>query len=992
MEIQLIAKKLDATKQFAFEIFSQDSAEGSSWARRCSGRLETQIPVEPSTLSFPDQDHDQALMNLAQTLEPSIGESLSNLRLNREGSSGEFRSKIGDLENHAVDPLFLNFILRLSPMSLLSQTPLAEYRLSTLTSLTVSTQPQQPSYEHFATHIKPSELGFVESDSDICPFGKLVSLRGMRYEATKMLHQTPPLDSLFFKPVLIPDITRLSTTGPMSISRCAELLSHKWPSCDIEITDVPERFTVSILEAFGAHNTEARSKFRSIRCPSIPPGVVSDRVQLVDGSQVSIKYHMIFAQNTPPEVQLSDQLHPGGLLCIPKAHVQDPESHQRAYLEFICDINGLALDPWVLLRQATDASPVCPRRKIVVFADGHGLRSLSGLARMESIPLEPSEVARFCEQSGLTRFDAVIIDCPERPVITTWTGTELMPWFQTLLKCAQSILWVTRDHHKSPFSNAAGSLLRTLQAEQPSLKISWLVTNESAGTNRGMFATEVEQAYVRMIEGDQELVRTAGGFGEEILRYIPDDCLSAYTGLRLPQEVRSPLGEADYSLDIAAPGEPVILSHKGSRSEQTSDDIIEVLVEASVVDIYDLQGFHGEPNFAVPGPDSGLFFAGKVLNSLDPELRQDSRVVGWHSDPIHRKKVNPRPHDVCRYPDSLRPSQAASKYMAIAVASCIVDGVARARQGETFLLNFQGPLLIAVEQVCRRLGASMLRPGSSSIADFVITFHRLEGIRVNDRPIDVASYLHSEFGRGLVQRIWQELANLLSEVDDYEIADHKEAYSNSKQPYSTVLLHHNAANILQHVPIYKKATELFMEHVSYIVVGGLGGLGRFICSWMIEKGARYITIISRSGASSQDSGDAISALSASGASIQCIKADACDRKAISEILYKLRKERCIKGIINLAMVLGDSPMATMTPQDWDRVLHVKIQSSRILHEETLQDELDLFILFSSIASVLGNRNQGSYNVANAALNALAEYRQSLDLPGISVALGAMSKY
>ena len=55
------------------------------------------------------------------------------------------------------------------------------------------------------------------------------------------------------------------------------------------------------------------------------------------------------------------------------------------------------------------------------------------------------------------------------------------------------------------------------------------------------------------------------------------------------------------------------------------------------------------------------------------------------------------------------------------------------------------------------------------------------------------------------------------------------------------------------------------------------------------------------------------------------------------------------------------------------------------------ETLDFFIMFSSIASVLGNRNQGNYDVANAALNALAKYRQSLDLLGISVALGAMSK-
>ena len=85
-------------------------------------------------------------------------------------------------------------------------------------------------------------------------------------------------------------------------------------------------------------------------------------------------------------------------------------------------------------------------------------------------------------------------------------------------------------------------------------------------------------------------------------------------------------------------------------------------------------------------------------------------------------------------------------------------------------------------------------------------------------------------------------------------------------------------------------------------------------------------------------------------------------------------------------------MATMTGEEWDRALRVKIDSSWILHEETLDDELEFFVLFSSIASVCGNRNQGNYNVANEFLNALAEYRLGVGRCGVSVALGAMSEF
>ena len=620
VEVQLIARETDTPNTFAFEIFFETLAEGESWARHCSGYLETQTVIEPSILRFPDLSQDQALMNQVELLEPNIRESLSNLKLSPEGSIGEFKSKRRDFDDLAADPLVLSSILRLAPLSVMSQRPLAECRLSSLASLAVYNWTQQSSSENFATRVKPPESGFLESDSEIRQSGKLISLQEIRYRATKVLRRKPPLDSVFFKPVMLPDITRLAPIESMSISRCAQLFSHKWPSCDVMIDSTTEPFTVSILRAFGAGNHGARSFFRSIKCMSVPPDFVSDRVQLLDDSDMSSKYHMILSNDKRPVTQLSDQLNPGGLLCVPKSDMQDLQSNQSTPLEIICDIAGLSQHPWVLLRQSMTLSPAFANRRIVVFAERYSMRSLNGFERTESVPLEPDSLARFCEQDSFTKFDAIIIDCPEKPVVTTWTGAELMPWFHILLKQAQSILWVTRDRLTSPFSYVAGSLLRTLQAEQPSLKVSWLVTNELTDKNRGIFRSQIEKAYRRMIEGENELVRTAGDFGEEILRYLPDDCISAYTGLSLPQELESPLGEADYSLDFAAPGEPVILSRKAANIQLTGGDAIEVLLEASVIDSLDLHNFNGEPNIIVSGLRAGVFFAGRVHNSQDPEL------------------------------------------------------------------------------------------------------------------------------------------------------------------------------------------------------------------------------------------------------------------------------------------------------------------------------------------------------------------------------------
>ena len=989
VEAHLVARQMDRFDRFTFEIFSSNAADEKSWARHCTGIFETQSTVESSNLNVEDQPHDQTLINQAQVLEPNIGDHLTYFTLSLEGSSGEFRCNVDDFDTYAVDPLVLNSIIRLPPMTLLGRNLPAQFHLSSLASITAPIRPQRSNCGRFTTRVKSTGLCHAESDIEIRQSENVISLKGLRYRATKVIHEKPALNSLFFKPILLPDVTKFSAALSMGISRCAELLTHKWPMCDIKILKVPERCTLSILEAFDVAGDRARSYFRSIKCSSLPQGIVLDRVQLVDGSDESSKYHMIITQEAPSGVQLSDQLHNGGLLCIPRAYMHDLDPNQSASYEIVCNISGLDLDPWVLLHKATGPHSACAGRRAVIFASQQGLPSLNSFDTVESVPLEPAAAMRFCERNNFERFDAIIIDRPEKSVIITWLGDELMPWLQCLLKSANSILWVTGNWHKTPYANVAGSLLRTLQSEQPSLKISWLVIDETANMDPGTFAWQIEQAFVRMVEGEDELVRTIGGSEEKILRYVPDDRLSDDTGLGLPRRIRDPLGEADYTLGFAAPGEPVILSSKASSTQSLSDDTIDVLVEASVVDTDDLQRFHIETEAF--RPQSGLFFAGRVLNSRDSDFPPECRVVGWHPDHVHRKKLSVQSYDVYRYSSPRQPSQAASGYAAIAVACCIVDGTARARPGETFLLKIQGLLSDAVKQVCEHLGALVLSPCSRSKADFLVTPHGYESILVNERPIDFASYIQSKHGRAMVQRSWQELADPLWQVDEYEIADYKEAFHTTKQPYATVLLHRNVAKIADHVPIYNQAAELFMDHVSYIVIGGLGGLGRFICSWMIENGAKHITAISRSGAGTLEARDALSAMNAYGSFVQCIKADACDRKAISELISKLRSERPIKGVINLAMVLGDAPMATMTAEEWDRGLRVKIDSSWILHEETLQDRLDFFILFSSIASVLGNRSQGNYNVANSFLNALAEYRQSLDLPGISVALGAMSK-
>ena len=289
----------------------------------------------------------------------------------------------------------------------------------------------------------------------------------------------------------------------------------------------------------------------------------------------------------------------------------------------------------------------------------------------------------------------------------------------------------------------------------------------------------------------------------------------------------------------------------------------------------------------------------------------------------------------------------------------------------------------------------MISSNTDKQADFVVTYSVREGLLVNGRSMDLATYIASEHGRARLLDTWQSRRLTECPLKSFQIAKYSQAFTEMckvrQEPYSTTINHALNGTRIDHVPVYSAQSTLFSPTANYILVGGLGGLGRFICTWMVAHGARRLNIISRSGLTTPEAESTHAEITRTGASLSVFRADACDRDTVSSTLSTIRSTGSIKGVFNLAMILSDAPMRSMTGEEWGRALRVKIDSSWILHEETLDDELDHFILFSSIASVCGNRNQGNYNVANTFLNALAEYRQENGRSGVSVALGAMSE-
>ncbi|KAI0198168.1 KR domain-containing protein [Astrocystis sublimbata] len=177
--------------------------------------------------------------------------------------------------------------------------------------------------------------------------------------------------------------------------------------------------------------------------------------------------------------------------------------------------------------------------------------------------------------------------------------------------------------------------------------------------------------------------------------------------------------------------------------------------------------------------------------------------------------------------------------------------------------------------------------------------------------------------------------------------------------------------------LIKRRTWTLDEKTTYLVAGGLGGLGRSIIRWMVTRGAKYLLVPSRSGAASAAALDVVDELSRRGVVMSTPKCDVASKDSLACMLRESAATLPpIRGCIVATMVLNDTLFDNMTLKQWEKTARSKIDSSWNLHAQ-LPVDLEFFIMLSSVSGVVGNPGQSNYAAGCTFQDALARHRNNI---------------
>jgi acyl transferase domain-containing protein/short-subunit dehydrogenase/acyl carrier protein len=181
---------------------------------------------------------------------------------------------------------------------------------------------------------------------------------------------------------------------------------------------------------------------------------------------------------------------------------------------------------------------------------------------------------------------------------------------------------------------------------------------------------------------------------------------------------------------------------------------------------------------------------------------------------------------------------------------------------------------------------------------------------------------------------------------------------------------------------------VFDPAAAVLITGGTGMAGATLARHLVtHHRVGHLILASRNGAASPQTTQLVAELTHTGASVEVVACDLADRGAATTLITDITQRHQLRAVVHAAGVLDDAVIGSLTPNLIDTVLRAKVDAAWHLHELTRDVDLDAFVMFSSLAGIVGAPGQANYAAANTFLDALAAHRRATGLPAQSLAWG-----
>ena len=178
---------------------------------------------------------------------------------------------------------------------------------------------------------------------------------------------------------------------------------------------------------------------------------------------------------------------------------------------------------------------------------------------------------------------------------------------------------------------------------------------------------------------------------------------------------------------------------------------------------------------------------------------------------------------------------------------------------------------------------------------------------------------------------------------------------------------------------------------THVITGAFGGFGLETAKWLVDRGARYLALVGRKGAADPAAKEVLEDFARRGVKVMAEPCDVSDLRSVEKLFEKIHATMPpVIGVMHAAMVLDDTIITGLDEERFNKVFAPKVTGAENLDLITRGLQLDYFVLFSSVTTLMGNPGQGNYVAANAYMEGVARRRRRAGLPALAIGWGPIT--